>query len=284
VNTTIRQIEDKSIMMILLMSMAGILLSCSSGERNQQGSESETERSQDSIPFERPEISDLPVEVTEWVSVMQELQRGPVWHSYTHDDFVYFYIGWGEKPTGGYDVSVKSVEKSETGEIEINIGFISPSPDDMVTQVITYPYDLISYQGQDTDIVIQPAGSEAPRLILTITSDEPLQPVIAGSASIKLYEPAANDSVAPGFRVSGLASVFEATVNYRIYNSAGDILTESFTTASDGMNWGYFSFEPVFDKIPENGEEIILEVFNIDAKDGEQINDFRVPLIYSGNE
>ena len=270
-------------MNIFLVGMIGILLCCSSEERNQQENEAMTDSNHQTIPFSRPDISDIPDEAGEWVSVLQELDRSPLWHTLTVDDTTYLYVGWGEKPTGGYDLSVKRVEKSSADEIEITVNFMSPSPDDMVTQVLTYPFDLISFQSQDGIYNIQPEGPDAPRLILTITSDRPLQPIKAGSSSIKLFEPAGNDTVAQGFVVSGLASVFEATVNYRVYNSQGEILTESFTTASDGMNWGYFSFEPEFDRPPEASEEIILELFNIDAKDGEQINDFRVLLNYSEN-
>jgi hypothetical protein len=277
------RIVNKSIMSIYLVGMIGILLCCSSEERNQQENEAMTDSNHQTIPFNRSDNSDLPEEVGEWVDMLQELDRSPLWHTLTVDDTTYLYVGWGEKPTGGYDVSVKRIEKSSADQIEVTVKFLSPSPDDMVTQALTYPFDLISFQSQDGIYNIHPEGPDAPRMILTITSEQPLQPIKAGSASIKLFEPGGNDTVAQGFVVSGLASVFEATVNYRVYNSQGEILTESFTTASDGMNWGYFSFEPEFDRPPEASEEIILELFNIDAKDGEEINDFRVPLNYSEN-
>jgi hypothetical protein len=225
-------------------------------------------------------LQDRPGEIRRWVSILQELHRSPLWHARAYGDSLYIYVGWGEKPTGGYSVEITDVERSGNGELVVKTLFRAPAPDEMVTQVITYPYDLIAVDKTDADIRIEPRGDDAPRLILTIIGVDPVRPIVDGSRSIKLFEPEPGKNVSSGFRVSGIASVFEGTVNYRVLNEAEEVIRESFTTAADGMNWGYFSFEPDIREKAGDGEQISLELFSIDAKDGEEINKFRIPLIY----
>jgi hypothetical protein len=277
------QLRVKQMRLLLLITATGIVVACSSETRNVSEMGEPADEKQDSISFQRPEMSGLTADVTKWVSILLNLDRSPLWHTYSVNDTTFLYVGWGEKPTGGYDVSVRSMEISADHEILVTVDFQSPSPDDMVTQALTYPFDLISFPVQDNNLIIQPEGRDAPRQVLTITGDQQLQPILSGSESIKLFKPAGGESVRPGFEVSGIASVFEATVNYRIYSSSGEILAESYTTATDGMNWGFFTFEPEFENQPEMGQDILLELYNINAKDGKELNDFRVPLIYTGN-
>ncbi len=228
----------------------------------------------------RINMQDRPEEIRKWVSILQQLHRSPLWHAREYGDSMYIYVGWGEKPTGGYSVEITGVEHNGNGELVVKALFRAPSPDEMVTQVITYPYDLTAVEKTDADIRIEPQGDDAPRLILTITGADPVRPIVDGSRSIKLFEPEPGKRVSPGFRVSGIASVFEGTVNFRVLNEADEVIDESFTTAADGINWGYFSFEPDIRDKAVDGEQISLELFSIDAKDGEEINKFRIPLIY----
>jgi hypothetical protein len=58
------------------------------------------------------------------------------------EGYYYVFIGSGEKPTGGYSISVKSAEDIE-GRTVITIEETSPGKDDMVTQALTYPYVVI---------------------------------------------------------------------------------------------------------------------------------------------
>lgn len=225
-------------------------------------------------------MQDRPEEIRKWVSILQELHRSPLWHAREYGDSLYIYVGWGEKPTGGYSVDITDVEQNGNGELVVKALFRAPSPDEMVTQIITYPFALIAVEKTDAEIRIEPQGEDAPRLILTIIGVDPVRPIVEGSRSIKLFEPDRGQSVSPGFRVSGIASVFEGTVNYRVLNEAEEVIHESFTTAADGINWGYFSFEPDIRDKAGDGEQISLELFSIDAKDGEEINKFRIPLIY----
>ncbi|MEL1241024.1 protease complex subunit PrcB family protein [Flavobacterium flavipallidum] len=51
-------------------------------------------------------------------------------------------LNMGEKPTGGYSITVDSVTETDTN-IVIKVKEINPEPGAMLTQNITYPYTVI---------------------------------------------------------------------------------------------------------------------------------------------
>lgn len=267
---------------VSLLAIGMITTACRSESKDRSAVEHASIESQETVSFIRPDAEDRPEVVRNWISMLLELDRSPVWHTMVQDDMMYIYIGWGEKPTGGYNVEVSEVNK-RSGELIVTATFRAPTPGQMVIQMITHPFDLIAIEKKDAQVRIEPEGEDAPRLLLTIKGVEDVKSIVAGSRSIKLFEPEAGKSIGPDLRVSGIASVFEGTVNYRIRNRKGEIVHESFTTASDGMNWGYFTFQPDFQFEADGDNEIELELFNIDARDGSEINNFRIPLFLDGD-
>src|SRR5690554_1348828 len=74
--------------------------------------------------------------------------------------------------------------------------------------------------------------------------------------------------------ISGVARIFEATINYAFETTAGEILKEGFTTATIGApDWGRFDIK---DNIPQRAE--IIAVFSISAKDGSRQDEIRINL------
>jgi len=223
-----------------------------------------------------------PEEIGDWVHELQKLDRSPLWHTKVTGDSLYIYVGWGMKPTGGYQIEITSVEEVNDSELVVHASFNAPDPETQVTQAVTRPYDLIAVKKSGLPVRIESSGNNPPSFILTISGTPDMERVLAGSESIKLFSPEPGATVRPGFEVTGLASVFEATVNYRILNAVEEVILEHFTTAYESMNWGYFTFEPDSAALAGlDSEEVIqLEIFNINARDGEEINKFRIPLMH----
>jgi len=99
-----------------------------------------------------------------------------------------------------------------------------------------------------------------------------LPKIIGKSNNIKLMEFEKKYGV---IYVSGVARVFEATINYTIESASGRILKEGFTTALTGApEWGRFEFRVV--GIPKNAHT--LSVFSISAKDGSRRDEIRLKL------
>jgi hypothetical protein len=59
----------------------------------------------------------------------------------------------GEKNTGGYSIGVEKVEETDKNII-ITIKEVSPAPDAMTMQVITYPYTVVKVHSKK-DIIIK---------------------------------------------------------------------------------------------------------------------------------
>ena len=69
----------------------------------------------------------------------------------------YIVIFAGEKPTGGYQIDVKSIEANE-GKTNILIDIIAPQ--DMATQVISYPFIVIKTSGITNNFNIKDTKGE----------------------------------------------------------------------------------------------------------------------------
>jgi PrcB C-terminal len=66
----------------------------------------------------------------------------------------YLYIGLGEKSTGGYDLQVVGLEDNE-GILNVQVKVIQPGPEDIVTQVITYPHKVLKINFMPREVNIK---------------------------------------------------------------------------------------------------------------------------------
>lgn len=95
--------------------------------------------------------------------------------------------------------------------------------------------------------------------------------------SIWVTSPALGQKVESPLQVKGSARVFEATVNVRLVDESGEVIVESFTTATEGApGRGQFELSLPFDApSPGRGE---LEVFWTSPKDGKELDKIAVPV------
>ncbi len=76
----------------------------------------------------------------------------------------YYIICMGEKNTGGYSLEISEVKKVD-GKVVIIVKENSPSPNDVVTQALTYPTITVEFPTQQENIVIKNTeGVEFPLL------------------------------------------------------------------------------------------------------------------------
>lgn len=66
-----------------------------------------------------------------------------------------YLITAGEKPTGGYQVVIDEIGKSAGEKWIVQLKLLEPNPDDMVIQVITYPYIVLGFTDTSADVEIQ---------------------------------------------------------------------------------------------------------------------------------
>lgn len=101
----------------------------------------------------------------------------------------------------------------------------------------------------------------------------------SSSLNIEVLSPRSGDNITSGFVVKGNARTFESNVAIRLSDSAGNLLTETFTLANapDAGQFGPFEKELIFQTDSETGT---LEVFQYSAKDGSEIDKVTIPLLF----
>lgn len=184
--------------------------------------------------------------------------------SYNYEDRLYILVTYGLKPTGGYAVEITDVEITDDRVI-VSVNFKVPGEDEMVTEALTYPYDLavIENPGLPVEFVAEGAESYLP----TLYGLDHLSPIAAESQWIKIFKPAPGEVVTHSFTVEGIANVFEGAVNYSLTAPADNLLIESYTMGAMG-DWGYFSFEIEITADIESGTPLLLELYTLSPKDG----------------
>lgn len=98
--------------------------------------------------------------------------------------------------------------------------------------------------------------------------------------NIILTEPVANQAIGLPLVIKGQARVFENTFSYRIKNSDGKVIMESYAMA-DSPDIGQFGPFEVSLNYPDPGtKEGAVEVFEYSAKDGLETGKVEIPVVF----
>jgi len=180
------------------------------------------------------------------------------------DGTLYLLVTYGEKPTGGYVVEIGDVIVA-ADKVTVPVRFKKPAPGDMVTQALTYPYDLEAVKATGVPVEFVPSGDE--EYLPALVGIDELQPIVAGSAGVKIFAPLPESMVSRKFVLEGVANVFEGNVQYKLLDGEGRLLDRGFTTAAMG-DWGYFRADLSVPEEVAAGKSLLLDVFTVSAKDG----------------
>lgn len=99
---------------------------------------------------------ELPTEVQSWIDAATNKFGG---QSYVHEEILYLLVTYGEKPTGGYSVEITDI-KEDDEKLIVTAHFTEPGEDEMVTQALTYPYDLAMLEDPGLPVEFVAAGAE----------------------------------------------------------------------------------------------------------------------------
>ncbi|MGM0369285.1 MAG: protease complex subunit PrcB family protein [Bacillota bacterium] len=68
------------------------------------------------------------------------------------NDGLAVYITLGQRSTGGYAIQIREIRKTEQTLI-VTLKAVAPKPDQIVTQAITHPYDLVRLSASEVENV-----------------------------------------------------------------------------------------------------------------------------------
>jgi len=98
----------------------------------------------------------LPAEIEEWIEDSRQEFAG---QTYELEGVLYLLVTYGERPTGGYDVEITDIAVQDD-KVVVTADFTEPAEDEMVTQALTYPYDLAMIEDPDLPVEFVATGAE----------------------------------------------------------------------------------------------------------------------------
>ncbi len=119
----------------------------------------EAENGEETVePVEPIEIKEeeIPEEIRAWIEDSRDQFGG---RARVHNGLLYILVTYGEKPTGGYVVEIEDIEK-QGDTLVVTAEFTEPGEDDIVTQALTYPYDLAVVEETELPVDFVAAGDE----------------------------------------------------------------------------------------------------------------------------
>ncbi len=99
---------------------------------------------------------ELPAEVQAWIDSATNDFGG---QTFVYEEVLYLLVTYGEKPTGGYSVEIADIRENE-GKLIVTAYFTEPGEDEMVTQALTYPYDLAMLEDPGLPVEFVATGAE----------------------------------------------------------------------------------------------------------------------------
>lgn len=101
------------------------------------------------LEFTVVEEADLPEEL---LTSINEKKSTPFKMTYSNDNYLYIVRGYGEQRSGGYSITADELFLAEDG-IHFKTTLIGPGKDELVTQVITYPYIVVKTEFLDQKVI-----------------------------------------------------------------------------------------------------------------------------------
>jgi Immunoglobulin-like domain of bacterial spore germination/Sporulation and spore germination len=167
--------------------------------------------------------------------------------------------------------------------------------DDGLASEVPSDASEVSVEGGTATVQLdgEPSRLAAAQLVHTLTALPGIQKVVVGDGPAltrKAYEeeapqiliesPLDGDVVDTPIRLRGTANVFEATVSIEVRDAAGDVVLETFTTATSGTGTrGTFDTDL---RLPGESGPLTITAFEASAEDGRPLHVVDVDVDASG--
>lgn len=111
------------------------------------------ESASNKLSFEIVDSSNIPKVLLEKVNKIKK-QRGFTYYKDDSSGSIYLVVLMGEKPTGGYSISVVDVEDYDD-KIKVQVQERVPDRNQMVTMALTQPYTVVKIKSTKTKIIVE---------------------------------------------------------------------------------------------------------------------------------
>ncbi len=219
------------------------------------------------ISWESVELEEVSDEVAAWAQANYQ-KRGV--YVLPAGEVRYLLVAWGEKPTGGYSVQVDGVERDMFGGVRMAVQLTAPGPDEMVTEAITYPHQLIALDAGDNTITVNFIGELWSEELGEPADDDP-EMILRVEA--QPGQPAPNPLV-----VWGRARVYEATFQLVVEDGHYHLSEDVITVAEGGPSSAEFAVVVTMDSYTSPHGTVVASVE--DAADGGMREVAAIPISF----
>lgn len=217
--------------------------------------------------LERPDLDTLPEAVRAWYEANHRTQGV---YRLNHGGKTYVLVAWGEKPTGGFAVTIRGFEEQKDVLVG-TVDLVAPGPNDMVIQVLTYPADLVALSQTEKLFAYE---FEGPDWVAPAAADVKAVPLASTTVFIDLPAPGA--IITNPVRIRGVARMYEATLQVTLEDGHMVLAEKTITTSDAAPAWGTFDIELAYDA-PTQAHGMLI-FWHEDAADGRRVEDLGVPV------
>ncbi|NLB81002.1 MAG: protease complex subunit PrcB family protein [Clostridiaceae bacterium] len=223
--------------------------------------------------FYRPDFESLPEEISNWINFSREISAV---QEKIYNGYRYVLVTEGKKPSGGYGVEAVEVLVGPDSLV-VKVKSFAPKKGEAVDTVITSPFDLIIVENSELPLTFADVNDPDRYFMKVLGLKAIEQPIVASSDWIKIFRPRPHELIKGAIYLSGIACVFEGTVNYDLLTEDGNILCSGFTTGTMG-DWGYFQQNIPLPADIDAGL-LVLRLYSASAKDGSKMYVVDIPLV-----
>ncbi|HBT48233.1 MAG TPA: hypothetical protein DEA73_10230 [Peptococcaceae bacterium] len=200
--------------------------------------------------------SGYPREVQDLIETMKTIEGG-AWAAVGDETFI--VVSRGTKPTAGYAVEIREIVSKGDSAVAF-VSFKDPPEDGAVAEVITYPSAVGKIKGRFTDVEFKDVDGKMDYIPRVVGLKDNY--LARGEGNIRLLDVHVDRA---RIRVTGIARVFEAILNYELQDAGGNALQDGWIMAASGApDWGFFQLE--IDDPPPG--IVFLQLYQISADDG----------------
>ena len=230
------------------------------------------------ILFYRPAINRVPRAVSSWYSSCLRLDMVSSVFTKCQNGRTYIFVSSGVKPIRGYAVRVSSIYRTSERALAVHATFLAPPKGRIARQHLMRPNDLVTIRDTGWTVTVVSEGSAAPYRVAGLVGVRELRPITSESRAIKIFSPSPGGVAGRVLHVSGVALVFEGTVQMRLRVGGGQVIAQAFATAASAVDWGYFAKDLVVPDTVSPGNPLRLDLFTIDEEKGGEINIVKISL------
>lgn len=183
--------------------------------------------------------------------------KHPGIYFFTEDEEVYILATWGEKPTGGYTLEITGLEASDEGDYQLIIERTSPESDDMVTQAVTTPHQVVAVKARGSLFTVRYTGDEV------AGEDERMPREGIVGPNLIVETPAVGETIGDKLQLSGRARVFEASFEVVLEDGHNQLFKGPITADQGAPEWGRFDEEIAYEETSQQHGLLILTEYSM---------------------